>query len=211
MGKTSGVVIPVQVGPGVPGRIPGTFDVKLGDGSVVTVDSRGNELYRKGPKIGGVQMSSSADSSTSMTYQSQVGGVNMTQDYVNGQLGGTKLQSGPVSAYSSAGGTASMQYGLGDGKTLGVQGAASGGQFDALSQLRSVAGPASTLGDKGGLALSNQGLTDMEGGPAAGQTQTIQGDGGSNEKILGVLQAMLDQQTKGTRFQGEQLQAIRNN
>ena len=51
----------------------------------------------------------------------------------------------------------------------------------------------------------------MEGGPAAGQTQTIQGDGGSNEKILGVLQAMLDQTTKGTRLQGEQLQAARNN
>ena len=210
MGKTSGVVIPGQIGPGVPGRIPGTFDVKLGDGSVVTVDAKGQELYRKGPKIGGLQMSSSADSSTSMTYQSQVGGVNMTQDYVNGQLGGTKVQSGPFSAYSSAGGTSSMQYGLGDGKTVGVQGGASGGQFDALSQLRSVAGPASTLGDKGGMAISNEGLTDMPGGPAAGQTQTMQGDGAGNEKILAVLQSMLDQTTKGTRLAGEQLQAQRN-
>ena len=210
MGKTSGVVIPGQIGPGVPGRVPGTFDVKLGDGSVVTVDAKGQELYRKGPKIGGVQMSSSADSSTSMTHETQVGNVNMTRDYVNGQLGGMKVQSGPFSAYSSAGGTASMQYGLGDGKTIGVQGAASGGQFDALSQLRSVAGPASTLGDKGGMAISNEGLTDIPGGPAAGQTQTMQGDGAGNEKILAVLQSMLDQTTKGTRLAGEQLLAQRN-
>jgi len=209
MGKTSGVVIPGQVGPGVPGRIPGTFDVKLGDGSVVTVDSRGNELYRKGPRIGGVQMSSSADASTSMSMRGTANGVNYERDYINGQLAGQKIQSGSVSSYSSKGGVSSVSYGMGDGVTVGAQGAATGGQFDALSQLRSVAGP--KLGDAGGLSISNQGLTDMEGGPAAGQTQTIQGDGGSNEKILGVLQAMLDQTTKGTRLQGEQLQAARNN
>lgn len=213
MGKTSGVVIPGQVGPGVPGRIPGTFDVKLGDGSVVTVDSRGNELYRKGPRIGGLQMSSSADASTSSSMRGTITqdgqNVNYERDYVNGQLGGTKVSSGPFSAYSSKGGVASMNYGIGNGIQVSGQGAATGGQFDALSQLRSVAGP--KLGDAGGLSISNQGLTDMEGGPAAGQTQTIQGDGGSNEKILGVLQAMLDQTTKGTRLQGEQLQAARNN
>ena len=213
MGKTSGVVIPGQVGPGVPGRIPGTFDVKLGDGSVVTVDSRGNELYRKGPRIGGLQMSSSADGSTSANMKGSItqdgANVNYERDYVNGQLGGTKLSSGSFSAYSSKGGVASMQMGLGDGKTVGAQGAATGGQMDALSQLRSVAGP--KLGNAGGLSISNQGLTDMEGGPAAGQTQTIQGDGGSNEKLLAVMQAMLDQQTKGTRLQGEQLNAARNN
>jgi len=209
MGKTSGVVIPGQVGPGVPGRIPGTFDVKLGDGSVVTVDSRGNELYRKGPRIGGLQMSSSADASTSMSMQGTANGVNYERDYINGQLAGQKIQSGSVSSYTSKGGVSSVSYGMGDGVTVGAQGAATGGQFDALSQLRSVAGP--KLGDAGGLSISNQGLTDMEGGPAAGQTQTIQGDGGSNEKILGVLQAMLDQTTKGTRLQGEQLQAARNN
>ena len=209
MGKTSGVVIPGQVGPGVPGRIPGTFDVKLGDGSVVTVDSRGNELYRKGPRIGGVQMSSSADASTSMSMQGTVGGVNYERDYINGQMAGQSIQSGNMSTYTSKGGVSSVNYKMGDGQSFGAQGAATGGQFDALSQLRSVAGP--KLGDAGGLSISNQGLADMEGGPAAGQTQTIQGDGGSNEKILGVLQAMLDQQTKGTRFQGEQLQAVRNN
>jgi hypothetical protein len=209
MGKTSGVIIPGQVGPGVPGRIPGTFDVKLGDGSVVTVDSRGNELYRKGPRIGGVQMSSSADASTSMSMQGTVGGVNYERDYINGQMAGQRIDKGNVSSYTSKGGVSSVSYGMGDGVTVGAQGAATGGQFDALSQLRSVAGP--KLGDAGGLSISNQGLTDMEGGPAAGQTQTIQGDGGSNEKILGVLQAMLDQQTKGTRLQGEQLNAARNN
>ena len=209
MGKTSGVVIPGQVGPGVPGRIPGTFDVKLGDGSVVTVDSRGNELYRKGPRIGGVQMSSSADASTSMSMQGTVGGVNYERDYINGQMAGQRIDKGNVSSYTSKGGVSSMSYGMGDGVTVGAQGAATGGQFDALSQLRSVAGP--KLGDAGGLSISNQGLTDMEGGPAAGETQTMQGDGGSNEKILGVLQAMLDQTTKGTRLQGEQLQAARNN
>ena len=209
MGKTSGVVIPGQVGPGVPGRIPGTFDVKLGDGSVVTVDSRGNELYRKGPRIGGLQMSSSADASTSMSMQGTVGGVSYERDYVNGQMAGQRIDKGNVSSYTSKGGVSSMSYGMGDGVTVGAQGASTGGQFDALSQLRSVAGP--KLGDAGGLSISNQGLTDMEGGPAAGQTQTIQGDGGSNEKILGVLQAMLDQQTKGTRLAGEQLQAARNN
>ena len=42
--------------------------------------------------------------------------------------------------------------------------------------------------DFGKTVISNQGLTDMEGGPAAGQTQTIQGDGGSNNKIIGILQ-----------------------
>ena len=185
------------------------FDVKLGDGSVVTVDSRGNELYRKGPRIGGLQMSSSADASTSMSMQGTANGVNYERDYINGQLAGQKIQSGSVSSYTSKGGVSSVSYGMGDGVTVGAQGAATGGQFDALSQLRSVAGP--KLGDAGGLSISNQGLTDMEGGPAAGQTQTIQGDGGSNEKILGVLQAMLDQTTKGTRLQGEQLQAARNN
>jgi len=209
MGKTSGVVIPGQVGPGVPGRVPGTFDVKLGDGSVVTVDSRGNELYRKGPRIGGLQMSSSADASTSMSMQGTVGGVNYERDYINGQMAGQRIDKGNLSSYTSKGGVSSVSYGMGDGVTVGAQGAATGGQFDALSQLRSVAGP--KLGDAGGLSISNQGLTDMEGGPAAGQTQTIQGDGGSNEKILGVLQAMLDQTTKGTRLQGEQLQAARNN
>ena len=213
MGKTSGVVIPGQVGPGVPGRIPGTFDVKLGDGSVVTVDSRGNELYRKGPRIGGLQMSSSADASTSSSMRGTITqdgqNVNYERDYVNGQLGGQKISSGPFSAYGSKGGVSSLNYGIGNGIQVSAQGAATGGQFDALSQLRSVAGP--KLGDAGGLSISNQGLTDMEGGPAAGQTQTIQGDGGSNEKILGVLQAMLDQTTKGTRLQGEQLQAARNN
>ena len=154
-------------------------------------------------------MSSSADASTSMSMQGTVGGVNYERDYINGQMAGQKIESGSVSSYTSKGGVSSASYGMGDGVTVGAQGAATGGQFDALSQLRSVAGP--KLGDAGGLSISNQGLTDMEGGPAAGQTQTIQGDGGSNEKILGVLQAMLDQQTKGTRLQGEQLQAARNN
>ena len=209
MGKTSGVVIPGQVGPGVPGRIPGTVDVKLGDGSVVTVDSRGNELYRKGPRIGGVQMSSSADASTSMSMQGTVGGVNYERDYINGQMAGQRMYKGNFSTYTSKEGVDSVNYKVGDGQTVGVQGAATGGRFDALSQLRSVAGP--KLGDAGGIQMVNKGLTDMEGGPAAGQTQTIQGDGGSNEKILGVLQAMLDQQTKGTRLQGEQLNAARNN
>ena len=209
MGKTSGVVIPGQVGPGVPGRVPGTFDVKLGDGSVVTVDSRGNELYRKGPRIGGLQMSSSADASTSASFRGSAEGANYDMDFINGELAGKKVYSGNLSTYTSKEGVGSVNYKVGDGQTVGVQGAATGGRFDALSQLRSVAGP--KLGDAGGLSISNQGLTDMEGGPAAGQTQTIQGDGGSNEKILGVLQAMLDQQTKGTRLQGEQLQAARNN
>jgi len=38
----------------------------------------------------------------------------------------------------------------------------------------------------------------------------MQGDGAGNEKILAVLQSMLDQTTKGTRLAGEQLQAQRN-
>lgn len=212
MGKTSGVVIPGQVGPGTPGRIPGTFDVKLGDGSVVTVDSRGNELYRKGPRIGGLQMSSFADGSISANMRGTMnvdgGSVNYERDIINGQVGGTRISSGPFSAYSSTGGVSSTSYGVGNGITVGAQGAATGGQFDALGQLRSVAGP--NLGDTGGLSIANQGLTDMAGGPAAGQTQTIQGDGGSNKEILGVLQEMLNQQTRGTRLQSEQLTATRN-
>ena len=60
------------------------------------------------------------------------------------------------------------------------------------------------------MAISNEGLTDIPGGPAAGQTQTMQGDGAGNEKILAVLQSMLDQTTKGTRLAGEQLLAQRN-
>ena len=94
---------------------------------------------------------------------------------------------------------------------MGAQGAASGGKFDALSQLRSTAGPSGGIGDAGGLSINNQGLTDMEGGPAAGQTQTIQGGGGGNEKLLAVMEAMLEQNQKAVRLQDEQLQATRNN
>ena len=212
MGKTSGVVIPGQVGPGVPGRTPGTFDVKLGDGTKVTVDAKGNELGRTTPTIGGLSMSSFADGSTSMKKQTTIGdGVNLTQDYVNGQMAGQRMDSGPLSTYTSEGGVSSVNYKMGDGVKVGAQGAASGGKFDALSQLRSTAGPSGGIGNAGGLSISNQGLNDMEGGPAAGQTQTIQGDGGSNEKLLAVMEAMLEQNQKAVRLQDEQLQATRNN
>jgi len=212
MGKTSGVVIPGQVGPGVPGRTPGTFDVKLGDGTKVTVDAKGNELGRTTPTIGGLSMSSFADGSTSMKKQTTIGdGVNLTQDYVNGQMAGQRTDSGNLSTYTSEGGVNSVNYKMGDGVKVGAQGAASGGKFDALSQLRSTAGPSGGIGNAGGLSISNQGLNDMEGGPAAGQTQTIQGDGGSNEKLLAVMEAMLEQNQKAVRLQDEQLQATRNN
>jgi hypothetical protein len=212
MGKTGGVVIPGQMGPGVPGRTPGTFDVKLGDGTKVTVDAKGNELHRSTPTLGGLSMSSFADGSTSMKKQTTIGdGVNLTQDYVNGQMAGQRMDSGPLSTYTSEGGVSSVNYKMGDGVKVGAQGAASGGKFDALSQLRSTAGPSGGIGNAGGLSISNQGLNDMEGGPAAGQTQTIQGDGGSNEKLLAVMEAMLEQNQKAVRLQDEQLQATRNN
>ena len=212
MGKTSGVVIPGQVGPGVPGRTPGTFDVKLGDGTKVTVDAKGNELHRSTPTLGGLSMSSFADGSTSMKKQTTIGdGVNLTQDYVNGQMAGQRMDSGPLSTYTSEGGVSSVNYKMGDGVKVGAQGAASGGKFDALSQLRSTAGPSGGIGNAGGLSISNQGLNDMEGGPAAGQTQTIQNDGTNNAKLLAVMEAMLEQNQKAVRLQDEQLQATRNN
>jgi len=227
MGKTSGVVIPGQVGPGVPGRTPGTFDVKLGDGTKVTVDAKGNELHRSTPTLGGLTMSSFADGSVSGQYNTTVGDVNMTRDYVGGAgvsgdgVGGMReaglgLAAGPFSAYQSGKlgggeGVASTSYGMGNGITMNAQTGASGGQFDALGQLRSTAGPNSKFGNAGGLSIDNQGLKDIEGGPAAGQTQTMHGDGAGNEKIISVLQAMLDQNQKAVRLQGEQLQATRNN
>jgi len=212
MGKTSGVVIPGQVGPGVPGRTPGTFDVKLGDGTKVTVDAKGNELHRSTPTLGGLSMSSFADGSTSMKKQTTIGdGVSLTQDYVNGQMAGQRTDSGNLSTYTSAGGVNSVNYKMGDGVKVGAQGAASGGKFDALSQLRSTAGPSGGIGNAGGLSISNQGLNDMEGGPAAGQTQTIQNDGTNNAKLLAVMEAMLEQNQKAVRLQDEQLQATRNN
>ena len=212
MGKTSGVVIPGQVGPGVPGRTPGTFDVKLGDGTKVTVDAKGNELHRSTPTLGGLSMSSFADGSTSMSKQTTLGdGVNMTQDYVNGQMAGQRLDSGNLSMYKSTDGVSSVNYKTASNLKVGAQSAATGGKFDALSQLRSTAGPSGGIGNAGGLSISNQGLNDMEGGPAAGQTQTIQGDGGSNEKLLAVMEAMLEQNQKAVRLQDEQLQATRNN
>jgi len=227
MGKTSGVVIPGQMGPGVPGRTPGTFDVKLGDGTKVTVDAKGNELHRSTPTIGGLSMSSFADGSVSGQYQTTVGNVNMTRDYIGGAgvsgdgIGGMReaglgVAAGPVSAYQSGKlgggeGVASLSYGMGNGITMNAQTGASGGQFDALGQLRSTAGPNSKFGNAGGLSIDNQGLKDIEGGPAAGQTQTMHAGGAGNEKIISVLQAMLDQNRKAARLQGEQLQATRNN
>ena len=225
MGKTSGVVIPGQVGPGVPGRTPGTFDVKLGDGTKVTVDAKGNELHRSTPTMGGLSMSSFADGSVSGQYQTEVGNVNMTRDYVGGAgvsgdgMGGMReaglgLASGPFSTYQSgkAGaneGVASMSYGIGNGQTMSMQSGARGGQFDALGQLRSTAGPSSKLGSMGGIQLDTEAMN--QGGPPGGRSEVMHGDGAGNEKLLAVMQAMLDQQTKGTRLQDEQLQATRNN
>ena len=225
MGKTGGVVIPGQVGPGVPGRTPGTFDVKLGDGTKVTVDAKGNELHRSTPTLGGLTMSSFADGSVSGQYNTTVGNVNMTRDYVGGAgvsgdgVGGMReaglgLASGPFSTYQSgkAGaneGVASMSYGIGNGQTMSMQSGARGGQFDALGQLRSTAGPSSKLGDAGGIQLDTEAMN--QGGPPGGRSEVMHGDGAGNEKLLAVMQAMLDQQTKGTRLQDEQLQATRNN
>ena len=225
MGKTGGVVIPGQVGPGVPGRTPGTFDVKLGDGTKVTVDAKGNELHRSTPTLGGLTMSSFADGSVSGQYNTTVGNVNMTRDYVGGAgvsgdgVGGMReaglgLASGPFSTYQSgkAGaneGVASMSYGIGNGQTMSMQSGARGGQFDALGQLRSTAGPSSKLGDAGGMQLDTEAMN--QGGPPGGRSEVMHGAGAGNEKLLAVMQAMLDQQTKGTRLQDEQLQATRNN
>ena len=224
MGKTGGVVIPGQVGPGVPGRTPGTFDVKLGDGTKVTVDAKGNELHRSTPTLGGLTMSSFADGSVSGQYNTTVGNVNMTRDYVGGAgvsgdgVGGMReaglgVASGPFSAYTSGNakdkGVASTSYNMGNGQTMNAQSAASGGQFDALGQLRSTAGPSSKLGDAGGIQLDTEAMN--QGGPPGGRSEVMHGDGAGNEKLLAVMQAMLDQQTKGTRLQGEQLQAARNN
>ena len=224
MGKTSGVVIPGQVGPGVPGRTPGTFDVKLGDGTKVTVDAKGNELHRSTPTLGGLTMSSFADGSVSGQYNTTVGNVNMTRDYVGGAgvsgdgVGGMReaglgLSSGPFSTYQSGNakdkGVASTSYNMGNGQTMSTQTAAKGGQFDALGQLRSTAGPSSKLGDAGGIQLDTEAMN--QGGPPGGRSEVMHGDGAGNEKLLAVMQAMLDQQTKGTRLQDEQLQATRNN
>ena len=225
MGKTGGVVIPGQVGPGVPGRTPGTFDVKLGDGTKVTVDAKGNELHRSTPTLGGLTMSSFADGSVSGQYNTTVGNVNMTRDYVGGAgvsgdgMGGMReaglgLASGPFSTYQSgkAGaneGGASMSYGIGNGQTMSMQSGARGGQFDALGQLRSTAGPSSKLGDAGGIQLDTEAMN--QGGPPGERSEVMHGAGAGNEKLLAVMQAMLDQQTKGTRLQDEQLQATRNN
>jgi len=224
MGKTGGVVIPGQVGPGVPGRTPGTFDVKLGDGTKVTVDAKGNELHRSTPTLGGLTMSSFADGSVSGQYNTTVGNVNMTRDYVGGAgvsgdgVGGMReaglgVASGPFSAYTSGNakdkGVASTSYNMGNGQTMNAQSAASGGQFDALGQLRSTAGPSSKLGDAGGIQLDTEAMN--QGGPPGERSEVMHGAGAGNEKLLAVMQAMLDQQTKGTRLQDEQLQATRNN
>ena len=212
MGKTSGVVIPGQVGPGVPGRTPGTFDVKLGDGTKVTVDAKGNELHRSTPTLGGLSMSSFADGSTSMKKQTTIGGLDtLTQDYVNGQMAGQRMDKGNLSTYTSEGGVNSINYKTASNLKVGAQSAATGGKFDALSQLRSTAGPSGGIGAAGGLSITNQGLTDMEGGPAAGQTQTIQNDGTNNAKLLAVMEGILEQNQKTVRLQDEQLQATRNN
>ena len=206
-------------------ELPGTFDVKLGDGTKVTVDAKGNELHRTMAGIGGLSMSSFADGSVSGSYSSIQGQVAMRQDYVGGagvsgdglggmRQAGTSIASGPFSTYQSGKmganeGIASTSYGIGNGQTVSAQSAARGGQFDAIGQLRSTAGPSSKLGDAGGMQLDTEALN--QGGPPGGRSEVMHGDGAGNEKILAVMQAMLDQQTKGTRLQGEQLQAARNN
>jgi hypothetical protein len=169
-------------------------------------------------------MSSFADGSVSGQYNTTVGNVNMTRDYVGGAgvsgdgVGGMReaglgVASGPFSAYTSGNakdkGVASTSYNMGNGQTMNAQSAASGGQFDALGQLRSTAGPSSKLGDAGGIQLDTEAMN--QGGPPGGRSEVMHGDGAGNEKLLAVMQAMLDQQTKGTRLQDEQLQATRNN
>ncbi len=225
MGKTSGVVIPGQIGPGVPGRIPGTFDVKLGDGTKVTVDAKGNELHRTMAGIGGLSMSSFADGSVSGSYTSTQGNVKMRQDYVGGAgvsgdgLGGmynsgTSIASGPFSTYQSGKmganeGIASTSYNIGAGQTVSAQSAAGGGRFDALGQLRSTAGPTNRIGDKGGMQLDTDALAaQQQGGPPGARSQVMQA---GDEKLVAIMEAMLGEQAKSNRIQGEQLQATRNN
>jgi len=225
MGKTSGVVIPGQLGDAKPGRTPGTFDVTLGDGTTVTVDAKGNELHRSTPTMGGLSMSSFADGSVSGSYTSTQGQVKMRQDYVGGAgvsgdgLGGmynsgTSIASGPFSTYQSGKmganeGIASTSYNLGNGQTMSMQTGARGGQFDAIGQLRSTAGPSSKLGDAGGMQLDTEAMN--QGGPPGERSEVMHGAGAGNEKLLAVLEAMLGEQTKTNRLQGEQLQATRNN
>ena len=225
MGKTSGVVIPGQLGNAVPGRTPGTFDVKLGDGTKVTVDAKGNELHRTMAGIGGLSMSSSADGSVSGSYTSTQGNVKMRQDYIGGAgvsgdgLGGmynsgTSIASGPFSTYQSGKmganeGIASTSYGIGNGQTMSAQSAARGGQFDAIGQLRSTAGPTNRIGDKGGMQLDTDALAaQQQGGPPGARSQVMEA---GNEKLVAIMEAMLGEQTKTNRLQGEQLQATRNN
>ena len=223
MGKTSGVVIPGQIGPGVPGRVPGTFDVKLGDGSVVTVDAKGQELYRKGPRIGGLQQSTSADGTVSSNLQSILtmdgGSVNYTQDNIMGQKAGFGMSSGPFSMYQSGGaagtGVGSMNYAEVNsalqytGSTL-AQSGASGGNLDALGQLRSVAGP--KFGDTGGLAMNvNEADKLAYDDGMVGKEKVMTGDGGENTAIMKQLMEMINtNQQKQVRLQEEQLQVQRN-
>ena len=147
--------------------------------------------------------------------QDYVGGAGVSGDGLGGMYNsGTSIASGPFSTYQSGKlgggeGVASTSYGLGNGQTMNAQSAARGGQFDALGQLRSTAGPSSKLGDAGGIQLDTEAMN--QGGPPGARSEVMHGAGAGNEKILAVLQSMLDQQTKGTRLQDEQLQATRNN
>jgi len=99
-----------------------------------------------------------------------------------------------------------VKNGLSVGEDISVSGSVTSNlQFDDSIQLK--------LGTDGDLLLYHTGGTSYI------DSQTISlvvespltTDGAGNEKLLAVMQAMLDQQTKGTRLQGEQLQAARNN
>tara|TARA_A100001011_G_scaffold381128_1_gene449274 strand:- start:161 stop:508 length:348 start_codon:yes stop_codon:yes gene_type:complete len=87
-------------------RINEIITKKSGAGTVTTVG--GNEISRSTPKIGGSQTTQYADGSIKNTFNTNVGGVDISNTKVNGIRTNTDLGSGTMSMKTSN--TANNKY-----------------------------------------------------------------------------------------------------
>ena len=172
----------------------GTKTVSGGFGSI-TYDAKGNEISRSTPKLGGLQMSSSADGSTKQSYDFTSGNVQGKMEAVNGQGSKMSLGAGNLDMHTGLGGTG-VSYDMkpGDTRTAAVAGPKGG--YDSLKDGGMTKGMMDTI-------------TNVFAGKSSGDA-TDPGQQTNNEMVM-LLRELVSSQNRQVDTSDKLLQATYNN
>ena len=169
----------------------GTKTVSGGFGSI-TYDAKGNEISRSTPKLGGLQMSSSADGSTKQSYDFTSGPVQGKMEAVNGQGSKMSLNSGNLDMYSGLGGQGiSYKSATGNNTVAGPKGG-----YDSLKDGGMTKGMMDTI-------------TNVFAGKSSGDA-TDPGQQTNNEMVM-LLRELVSSQNRQVDTSDKLLQATYNN